>query len=52
MIEDQEIKFTVSIGVTPLVENDTNFDMAIARVDQALYLAKRNGRNRIEIIDI
>jgi len=42
-------KVTVSIGITQVVEGDTNESM-VKRSDQALYQAKNNGRNRIEII--
>ena len=40
---------TVSIGITQVVEGDTN-ESIVKRSDQALYQAKNNGRNRIEII--
>ena len=38
---------TVSIGFSALRPNDTPTD-AIDRADEALYYAKRNGRNRVE----
>ena len=41
-------KITVSIGVTPYRDGDCA-DSIITRVDNALYKAKENGRNRIEI---
>ena len=39
---------TVSIGVV-IIDPDENVPTALARADHALYEAKRNGRNRIEV---
>lgn len=39
---------TISLGVGSFVDDDS-IDAIIARVDAALYRAKRNGRNRVEI---
>ncbi|MCR5527086.1 MAG: diguanylate cyclase [Lachnospiraceae bacterium] len=38
---------TVSIGVTTLRANDIDNDQISIRVDEALYQAKRSGRNRV-----
>jgi diguanylate cyclase (GGDEF)-like protein/PAS domain S-box-containing protein len=43
-----ELKFTVSLGLAPFVKGDT-VDALISRADGALYEAKKNGRNRVEI---
>lgn len=40
---------TVSIGVAALEAADTNLDCLLSRADNAMYLAKANGRNRIEV---
>ena len=40
---------TVSFGVTQFTKNDTE-DTLIRRTDDALYSAKRMGRNRVEVI--
>ena len=42
-------EITVSIGVTQVVDGDTS-ESIVKRSDQALYKAKNEGRNRIEII--
>lgn len=42
-------KITVSIGVTEAQQDDTESSI-IKRSDKALYMAKNNGRNRIEIL--
>ncbi len=41
--------FTNSLGAT-LLHGDENIDTAIARADKALYMAKTNGKNRVEIL--
>lgn len=47
--EGATIPVTVSIGLTVLAQGDTSIDALLARADQALYSAKRNGRNRVEV---
>jgi diguanylate cyclase (GGDEF)-like protein len=43
----KEISVTVSIGVATQDENTTDLETLIARADQALYIAKHKGRNRV-----
>lgn len=41
------LHFTVSLGVTTLVEPNSNIDLLLNQADQALYQAKKTGRNRV-----
>jgi len=43
------IQVTISIGVTLFALTDANADTVLARADRALYRAKEQGRNRVEI---
>jgi len=47
---DNIVKFTVSMGLTELKEEDDSLEKVIERADKALYMAKKNGKNRIEIL--
>lgn len=44
-----DIRITVSIGVTQVRSADTSFDDVLSRVDETLYRAKNNGRDRVEV---
>ncbi len=44
-----DIPITLSIGVTLFVAHDDDIDTILARADRALYRAKENGRNRVEL---
>jgi len=46
---DRRIVFTVSIGVTSLGERE-DLDALLLRADEALYSAKRSGRNRVVVL--
>lgn len=48
-IPGSEIQITTSIGVATRDENTSDLDTLIARADQAMYIAKHRGRNRIAI---
>ncbi len=43
------VSFTVSIGVAEVVEEDSSVDTILNRADVALYRAKQQGRNRVEV---
>ena len=53
IIENQDFdtvrKITISFGVASF-RSDDNEDSIVKRADDALYQAKRNGRNRVEAI--
>lgn len=46
--ENNSIRITVSIGVSLVLDKDTNGSAVLARADSALYQAKKNGGNSIE----
>ncbi len=46
--EPRRLQFTMSCGVTAYHHNDTRDDI-VQRADEALYLAKHNGKNRVEV---
>lgn len=43
------VRFTVSIGVATLTDQDRSVDMLLQRADQALYDAKESGRNAVRV---
>lgn len=49
-VEDQKIKASISLGLTLLRAEDHSVDEVIARADQALYLAKQEGKDCIKFI--
>ena len=44
---EHEVAVTISIGIAALRGNDDNAATMLKRADQALYRAKRDGRNRV-----
>lgn len=42
-----DVKYTTSIGLAKLWQDDTHADQLLARADAALYRAKKNGRDRV-----
>lgn len=49
MARQTELRVTVSVGVAVLLESDETLDDVLRRADEALYRAKSNGRNRVEL---
>lgn len=48
-IEDKSLVCTVSAGVATGTVKGIGFDEVLRAADKALYVAKRNGRNRVEV---
>ncbi|MGC8855481.1 MAG: diguanylate cyclase, partial [Anaerolineae bacterium] len=48
-VPNGEIHITVSIGIASLANNIPDLQTLIARADQALYQAKRKGRNQVVV---
>ena len=46
-VGEKEIGITISLGVAEYNENSPNLETLVARADQALYVAKHKGRNRV-----
>jgi diguanylate cyclase (GGDEF)-like protein len=44
-----KVDFTVSLGLAVLDDTATDVDVLLKHADLALYTAKKNGRNRVEI---
>ncbi|MDX1295352.1 MAG: diguanylate cyclase, partial [Sulfurimonadaceae bacterium] len=48
-VGDQNVDITVSIGIGILHLNEQSLSPLMSRADEALYRAKNNGRNRVEV---
>ncbi|MDZ4074754.1 MAG: diguanylate cyclase [Hylemonella sp.] len=46
-----ELSVTVSIGIASISDDDLSADAVLSRADGALYLAKDQGRNRVQLAD-
>jgi diguanylate cyclase (GGDEF)-like protein len=47
----EKINVTISVGIAAYPRNGESVDDVIKAADQALYLAKERGKNRIEFLD-
>ncbi|WP_024891285.1 GGDEF domain-containing protein [Luteimonas huabeiensis] len=47
--EDRPLQLTVSVGVAARRDGERTPEATLARADKALYAAKRNGRNRVQV---
>lgn len=43
------VRCTVSIGISTMAHDVTGLDALIERADEALYVAKAAGRNRVKV---
>ncbi len=50
-LDGRGVAVTTSIGIAALCGGDCSGDSALIRADQALYRAKRGGRNRVEVME-
>src|SRR5690554_656792 len=48
LVGDQKVVLTVSVGIANLHASDDDASLALNRSDEALYRAKKGGRNRVE----
>jgi diguanylate cyclase (GGDEF)-like protein len=46
----QEISFSVSIGVTEILDSDQSQETVFNRVDKAMYKAKKAGKNQVAVL--
>ncbi|MBU1001551.1 MAG: diguanylate cyclase [Proteobacteria bacterium] len=51
LAESTPVNFTVSIGVTTMTKDDASVEALLKRADNAMYEAKRSGRNRVVIAE-
>ncbi|WP_426356902.1 diguanylate cyclase [Pseudocolwellia sp. HL-MZ19] len=49
IVEGKELNVTLSMGISMLIDKSETFEQLINKADQAMYVAKENGRNRIEV---
>jgi len=49
--KEHTLRVTLSMGIAKVKESDENIEAAISRADAALYRAKDNGRNRVEVAE-
>lgn len=50
-VEGHEVRVSASIGVTVYPDDNVNADTLLRHADQAMFLAKQQGRNRYQIFD-
>ena len=51
-IQDRTIACTISAGITGTIDEPADLDELLGHADQALYHAKKEGRNRVAVIPI
>lgn len=48
-VDDKNVAVTLSIGLSMFEKEDQSINKVVIRADEALYRAKHNGRNRVEV---
>jgi diguanylate cyclase (GGDEF)-like protein/PAS domain S-box-containing protein len=51
-IQDEQVTVSASIGVTLYPNDDASPDTLLRHADQAMYLAKERGKNRVHLFDL
>jgi diguanylate cyclase (GGDEF)-like protein len=51
LVKNPKLVITASFGIAQYTQMDTSIEKLTRRADEALYQAKRAGRNRVEVID-
>lgn len=49
--EDHSLRITASFGIAQYTQNDSSIEIVTRRTDEALYQAKKAGRNKVEVMD-
>ena len=52
LIQDERVTVSASIGVTLYPSDDASPDTLLRHADQAMYLAKERGKNRVHLFDL
>ena len=52
VVDGHRVAATVSAGIALLAASESDVDSLLARADQALYVAKARGRDRVEIAEV
>jgi len=52
VVDGHRVSATVSAGIALLAASEAEIDSLLARADQALYVAKARGRDRVEIAEV
>ncbi|MBP6405227.1 MAG: EAL domain-containing protein [Ramlibacter sp.] len=52
VIQDERVTVSASIGVTLYPSDDASPDTLLRHADQAMYLAKERGKNRVHLFDL
>jgi len=47
--KDKELSITISLGISLLTQEDSSLETVIKRADEALYISKELGRNRVSV---